>query len=654
MIRAVVDLTDGPQGSALAELGDGLYDRVVSRAPPRVALVVTEAQREHLPHRFAESPEVRVVVARDARAGWKRVAELAEGGAVVVSSRRFSPLLHWVAAEGTLQGPTLTPADGVERWKKGLSLDDVPVAASLRDVSLLVDDVAPAEPPAELVAAPGRVRALLAALSYGREVAVRGERAWGAAATPADARARLAWGRALDVPVAATESEWGTLLLERAKALGAGVISLGDEVEVAAQRAKVARGATPSRAVLSGAQLHLVNPSAALRKGLGALPGVFVHDEAPRASGFDRVRALARETPWEAWLDDPYMDAALARIDPQGHDRDELEFARASLLVHDRLAPPPAPRRREWRALLAAMVARDPPAAALRVPVTVGAGASRAVILPHREVDRRASLRGKELVGVRALVPPRVTRDDAVVALEASTERVGGGEWNAWVAQRRFLLPTARVLDDAEALTDLFVRAPSRNALTPDLLRWWSQAADEHQLGLFWPSTPVPVAAGFWRSADRQLGMLWLALRRALASGLDASLADGTGLLEMGGGLVAEVAAFSRAPAHARADAEAEFVCSFEPDRDGATRSVDEAAIAHGVGARAALAGKARAELVTRVPRRLYLAQHDARVELTFHATPWEAHPDGAPRHDLDASLASVTTEWPSAAFEDE
>ncbi len=642
MIRVVIDLTDGPQGAALKELGTALKDRILAVAPAPMALVVTETQREHVPAACAQHPGVRMVFVRDAAAGWERVARLAASGAAVVSSRRYSPLMHWIAVEWSLREVALSPGDGLERWSRSLAIDDVLAAASLRDVALLLDPIDPITPPSELTSTPVKLRELLAALSYGRDVSVRHERGWTGPATPADAMTRLGWGCALDVPVTATEHEWGTLLFERAKALGAGVVTRGDDVEVTAQCAKVARGASPNRAVIVGGSLHLVNPSPAIRTQMGSLHGVFLHDETTRASGVERIRALAKETPWEQWLDDPYMDDALARIDPQSADRDELEYARASLLLHDRLRPPSAEHRRDWRALLSAMIALEPPPAAIRAPVAMGEKQKTVVFLPAREVDRRASMRGKELVGIRAIAPPRITRDDSIAALEASTERVGGGEWNAWIAQRRFLLPSERKLDDAESVIDLFVRAPSRNILTPDLLRWWNHSPDDHMLGLFWPSTILEAERDFWRDADRHLGMLWIALRRALANGLDATLHDGTGLLEMGGGHIAEVVATSRGP-HKRDVLEAEFACAFDPDIQ--VKRLTESAIVRGIGTRAAQHGKARVDLTTSVPRRLFLSIHDARVQITFHATPWESQRESN-RFDVDTLLGAATQEW--------
>jgi hypothetical protein len=123
-------------------------------------------------------------------------------------------------------------------------------------------------------------------------VAAKKEDVNDAAQIARDAALRLAWGRALDVPVAATEGEWANLLFERAKNLGAGVMAVGNDTEVIAQRAKVARGGSPARAVLAGASLHLINPSEPMRAQMASLHAVFIHDEAPRTSAFERVRAL--------------------------------------------------------------------------------------------------------------------------------------------------------------------------------------------------------------------------------------------------------------------------------------------------------------------------------------------------------------------------
>ncbi len=194
-------------------------------------------------------------------------------------------------------------------------------------------------------------------------------------------------------------------------------------------------------------------------------------------------------------------------------------------------------------------------------------------------------------------------------------------------------------------MIDLFVRAPSRNMLTPDILRWWNQSLDEHLLGLFWPSTTLEVERDFWRDADRHLGMLWIALRRALSNGLDATLHDGTGLLEMGGGHIAEVVASSRGH-HRRDVLEAEFACAFDPDAP--VKTLTESAIVRGIGTRTAQHGKSRVDLTTRVPRRLFLSIHDARVEITFHATPWESQREPY-RGDHDALLGAATQEWDHA-----
>ncbi len=610
MIRVVIDASDAPADASFAALSEALFDAAIAVAPPRIALVLTEAHRAKLSARFARHEALQVVIVRDADGAWERVERLASAGAVVVSQRRYRPLLHWVAVTWT-PALELSPADGLSRWRDGLALDDVPAAASLRDVALLVESADAAMPPASLREPAVKLRALLAALSYGREVLAKHDGTWiGTGDTPIDAKTRLAWAKALDVPAIATPAEWATLLLERAKEFGVGVIALGDEVELEAQRARVARGASPNRAVVVGGALHLVNVPDELRAQLTSMHGVFFHEVTARVSGFDRVQALALSHPAEAWLDDPFVDRALTSVDPQGADRDELEFARASLLLHDRLAPRAAPRRRDWRAHLAEALAHDPPPVALRVPPTVRHDGVTTVMLPHREVDRRASQRGKELVGVRAIAEPRIDRDDGLVTLTAATERVGGGEWNAWIAQRRFLLPTGRAVDDEELRVDLFVRAPSRNALTPDLLRWWNQNPDDHQLGLFWPSTVVPFAEGLWRDADRDLAMLWIALRRALAKGLDVTLADGTGVLELGGGHVAEVCATDRS-LHASGALDAAFVCAFDGappltlDRHAWTRRSDR----HGPA----------------IPRALDLAHGDVRLRVTLLPTPWDA-----------------------------
>jgi hypothetical protein len=113
----------------------------------------------------------------------------------------------------------------------------------------------------------------------------------------------------------------------------------------------------------------------------------------------------------------------------------------------------------------------------------------------------------------------------------------------------------------------------------------------------------------------------------------------------MGGGHVAEVTACARGANPTGAATEAEFWCVFDPESAG--RVIDESVIVRGVGTRQARHGRSRVDVTTSVPRRLYLAYRDARVQVTFRATPWEAPRDGSARYDFEAAAASVgTSEW--------
>lgn len=67
-----------------------------------------------------------------------------------------------------------------------------------------------------------------------------------------------------------------------------------------------------------------------------------------------------------------------------------------------------------------------------------------------------------------------------------------------------------------------------------------------------------------------------------------------------------------------------------------------------GIGTRTAQHGKSRVDLTTRVPRRLFLSIHDARVQITFHATPWESQREPY-RGDHNALLGAATQEWDHA-----
>lgn len=656
-LRVVVDLSDSVQGKALVEMCDELADKIVLAIPERVALVVTESQRQYLLPRCTPEGRVQIEVVANAEVGWARTQKLAADGAVVVSGRRFDPLSRWIACEFNLRSLVLEPADGVTRCAGGRPIEDEDARVGARRLDLLLGEVAPAQPPQALTETPTARRTLLTNLMRGKPLRYPSGAYYNREDGTVDAKTRLAWGKALGVSVAATEAEWGGFLAERAKTFDVAVSAAGTANDVASHRGRVARGGRAPRAILVGGELHLINASTAMREQMQDLPGVLFHDEVQRESGFQRIERLVATTPWEAWLDDPYMDAAIARIDPDGKDRDELDFARASLLLHGRLNATAAPCSREWRKTLTEILSAEPPPAGVRVPTTCSIDNAVMTLLPESEVARRSSQRGAELHGVPALVPPRVVREIPLCALAQAPVRfaeLDGSEREAWCRRRRFLLPKEPVLADFDWLSVLLDRAPAKVGYSANNFTWWRTNESKHMLGLEWKQSPVPTPAQFWREADETLAALWIALRRAVRHADATTLHDGTGMLEMSGGLVALIKVVHvRVASDERVEAdfwrEPRRVEVYRGGRQNSLVWIDEvpdgsaiASILRTIGTSVARTNSYQTRIMAEVPARIFLARGTARVTITFKATPWETFGERSMQPEYGAAVAGV------------
>lgn len=648
-LRVVVDLSDGPQGRELVSLCEDLAINVVSQIHGRIALVVTEPQRLYLLP--ACTPERHVVVEAvvDAKAGWDRTTKLAADGAFVLSGRRFDPWSRWIAFEVRDGRMAFEPYDGVRRCAEGKALDDVDADATSRPLDQVATCVAAAAPPNELAGTPTALRALLAKLTSGMPVYARVYDHYGRGDGVVDAKTRLAWGEWLGVSVAATPEEWATHLLARAKAHGVAMSSKGTLNDLASHRARVARGGSAPRAIIVGGELHLINAPTGMRTEMQGLHGVRFHDEVRRASGFQRITELVQTTPWEAWLDDPYMDAALARIDPEGRDRDELEFARASLLLCGKLHAAEAPNHREWRAMLREILKSDPPAVGVRVPTErkLDSGAT-VTLLPDDELRRREARPGVELHGVPALVPPRVTRENTLSMLERASQNVdelryASSQAEHWLEKRRFLLPPAHVLTNVDWLFTLFDNTPAKVGCAQRNVEWWYEKRNHHLLGLEWKKATVPTHERFWADADRMLAVLWVALRRALKHADGITLHDNTGVLEMGGGLVAMVKASAvRTGGSDLAVADFWRWPRLEVRYGEGEEAHPTVSVVREIGTRVARTGSYCTRIMAEVPTRVLLAKGAVRVSVTFEATPWETFGERAATSELVAGVGGV------------
>jgi hypothetical protein len=655
-LKAVVDLSDSVQGRALVEMCDELADKIVLAIPERVALVVTESQRQYLLPRCTPEGRVLVEVVANAEQGWARTQKLAADGAIVISGRRFDPLSRWIALEQYGRQFMLEPSDGITRCAAGKPIDEADTSVLLRRLDVLVSGADASQPPQDLVATPRAFRSLLAKLAMGHPIKVQSGAYYDRREVSADVKTRAAWGKALNISAVATEEQWGAALMERAKVVGVAVSTSGSANDLASHQGRVARGGSTPRAILVGGELHLINATTDLRAKMQALHGVQFHDEVQRESGFTRIEKLVATTPWEAWLDDPYMDAAIARIDPDGKDRDELEFARASLLLHNKLSATAAPRSKKWRKILTEILTAEPPPVGVRLPMTRVVNNAVVTLLPESVIARRSSQRGAELHGVPALVPPRIVRGSLLWALTLTAVPFADVRYDQreeWCNQRRFLLPKEPVMGDFDWLFVLLDNSPAKVGFSTDNDTWWSANEAKHMLGLEWKKAPVPTHAQFWREADETLAALWIALRRAVRYADATTLHDGTGMLEMGGGLVALIKATTvRSCADERVEADFWRWPRLGEHRDAEPHPT--VSIMQTSGTRVAHTGSYRTRIMAEVPTQVFLAKGSARVTITFKATAWETFGERSMKPEIGTAVAGVLHAEDDARHDDD
>ncbi|MBI5513649.1 MAG: hypothetical protein HY909_07760 [Deltaproteobacteria bacterium] len=661
-LLAVVDLSDCLPGRAILEACEELADEIVLAVPGRVALIVTTEQRPYLLPRCTPEGRVCVETVSDSDRGRSRTLQLASDGAVVVSGRRFDPIARWIALEwrGNSYAHVgnsfaLSPEQGLARLASGQAIDEVDPATAGRGLDTLLKDIAPAEPPEELAGTPVALRTLLANLTVGREIRMRRSRPYqyGTHEAIVEKELRAAWGKYLGVRALATPEEWGEALLGRAKEAGISITTSGDEKDLAIHRASVERGGSVPRAVQIGASLHVLNTTDIVRDRLSNLHGVQFHDLAQRENAAVRLQRLVQTIPIEAWLDDPYMDAAFARIDPERKDRDELEFARAALLLHNELQPPGAPLAKGWKELLGRILDACPPVVGLRVaPRRAQKDSLDLTLLPTCEVDRRVACAAVELQGIPALVAPRISRDSSLsfltpVIIDGVRRRTYGydppthHELMEAFKGLRFLLPTSAVGSNLDELISLFDHSPSTIGVAGTAL--WSlgrSAIGSTVIG--WRREAVVTHPQFWREADLMLAAMWIALRRALDRRSSLTLHDGTGVLEMGGHLIALVSAtiIEAASGH---PLEADFWREPHLFKDDPLESHAVSSLVHDVGSHTALtSGYYFTRSQVEVPRKVLLSQGSTKITLTFMATPWESRVERAFAAGIEGAISGT------------
>lgn len=244
-------------------------------------------------------------------------------------------------------------------------------------------------------------------------------------------------------------------------------------------------------------------------------------------------------------IDDPYLVALAHRIggtSGQSSRASAFDHARAWLLRRRF----PEPRRDhlvgDWRSSLGALVAGPAPEAGLLVD------AGRRLVLDPHQRNRLREHHADDLALCPPVAPLLIGRLDTLVELEQPPLFFGDSlvelglevnEWEAdligWLSRRREREAT---LDPSAWLDFLGARVAERVVIGPE--------QDQ-------PSVD-------WRTLDRLLGSVWLALRRATPRAEAVEIAGGAQLLLLGGGVCASIVARTHTPRDESREVRAAFL----------------------------------------------------------------------------------------------
>jgi hypothetical protein len=602
-VRLVVDFTTGPQDQAFVAACEQVERALLDGAVPRIALVVTDAQHHYLLRKYEDDSRLAVEQVRDATAGKEKARELAGTAGVVASTWCFPDLSRWIAIRWSGQsGATFAtdPADALDALRAGRSLPAEASGEDWRDLASLGLDVKAAPPAKQWCPDALAMRQLIVSLMRGTAVK-RGP-------TPTTEE-RLSWALHFGVRAAAKPEEWVEHLVRQAQKAGATVVVRAPLVE---QITLAERGAKTPRVVVDRGQVYVINPAPSSVTSLEGLPGLQVREVVARVSALARLRAELSKTSTQGLLDDPHLGGLVNTLAEEGFDRAELSFVAACLLANEATGVDDAPRMRGWIEPLRAILAGDPPAAGIRVP--------RGIRDPHSKGFERVVLRGAAPQSTLREHPwddPRVLAAGTVAAADVRVIR----KEVLLIGQRssegsQMLLPRKESFDEL--------------ALYEEFKRWNKTPA---LFGDRWAVAPRSFDEAFWCDADKLLAVNWLALRRAARRAEATTLHDGLGILEVGSGLVAEVAAYE-VPSCARGGAsQAElFLPLFEDARRGDDDS-PAASLLREIKVRSAETRGYVTWTLARVPHAIYLAQERVRIIVRFRATSWdlfETHDGGS------------------------
>jgi hypothetical protein len=516
-LRLIVDLTSGPAEPAddVEAMFASFRERFLGEhAVWPMALVLTSAQYERLPRSFDEFGNLKALNFGDATDAGARIAALAEEGTFVAARAPRGPFERWIALEID-DALRMEPADALKTILEGGELPRLPVVT--RPLARLVKPDGSRLPECGAIAR----RQLMLDLANGQAVrAAEDSFRWGYR-DEAKPEQRVAWAEQLGVEAAATPHEWAASLPARIAPAPILRHVPAADLEWIARYVAVA-----STAAKTSAGLLIVNPTDDVRRAIEGEASIEQRSVSPDLrEKLDELMSHARRFTIDDVEDDPYLEELLAygtslEIDPRMLELAHDALMRAESFPAAAIKPlNDVERIGEWLR----DVTQEAAPAALRLRRNDGP-----LLVPER-LESQVAASTEIVVGRHPRTSVRVLRGDTLREVAAPTS-----DTDTW--------PVARLGRDATAWSNGLLE-PLRRRLMKDEALPARLAHDELESNVVLPDA-------IWTLADRQLFFVFLALRDALRIKPLHALPNGRIMLDLAGGVFAEL----RVREHARAD----------------------------------------------------------------------------------------------------
>lgn len=516
----------------------------------QVTVLVTEAQYKRLPRSFDDYEDhIDIERVKDGEAARKRTMEIARDGLLVVSGRIYQPVNCWLAARMNWDVLETCPEDGVAQFQKSGRLDTP---------AEIVDDLeeffAPSKCAPELPSDPLKLRRLIFSLADPRD-----------SADSQPPETRLAWAKHIGVRAGATPRELLSCrfseIVSQLDPKNCSVEEFDAYIERAATRPPV------TKAFWVEGKMHVVNPTEQTAALLSGTRHAKLLLNIGMRSALELILDRVRDWNVDDWADDPALielTTALASQNPKSQA--QLLHARAAILWSRDVKPAPRKPETDWQTALTSILIKDPPKPVWRVNSieklknedhynSYAFESAGRYMLSVEDVKVRLADQGTKddlsLIGLAPPLGPTFVSAGDEIGRVTTHEKSQGQHYSSRPPVLDVLLaPPGQKIDHVLWL-EMFERsrAFSSGISDNDLKRFHRN--ERNELPSDFVETMATVPEILCRciveendDAIATIGIVWMALRRALRMPSVIRLPDGSTLLELQGGICARLRAY--------------------------------------------------------------------------------------------------------------